>query len=705
MLKFSIKNIAQYKVLISCLLLFVIPFFWYLDSSYISYGGDSSRFYLNYPSSWLNNYSLNILNHGFSLDPFHGNNMMIYQLLIYKVLNYLYSDLVSLLHNSFILVTAFLGFYLNIRETISKYLNKHNLNLAIILSFAFATSQVFSWSIFNNGGLWIYVYSGLPLLIYFFFKFIFEGKISTLIFFIFLMWTFSSIFLYQLLPFTIPLTILILIIYYPRIKKEFKLDHFINFIIIFLIIISFNINNFYSIYFEFTNKSNLFLDNTITDRLSGVKNLFSLAGDNFYPLLNLKNIDLGYRTNDPYTISNISFLKYSIILGLIFPLSIFISLLSKKNLPKYSSVNIHTFLTIVLLIFYFLINMNFNEITHSFFLFIFENIPFFHMFRSYPHKFSFSFVFIYMAYIYFILSIIDFNQKFILRIILISITFTVLVQSYPLISGNIYNLKLWMVDGEYHNKSDLNEDYKKAIKEIPKNDNGNIITLPFTNEYWIEIKNNDYAYIGPSPGPLLSDRKDFYGVATKELYDLLLEKNEIEIKKYFEKNNISYIIVNKKDLSDFQYYIKGDYNRQLNLLESLFKILDLSDIYENNTYLLKSINKDSQCIHSTFIRPTIYELKSYCEDNSNKKINDFKKSLDDYQNFELYNFQNNMIFNFLSLKLLNPFYGKNDFTKIEDETKFYMVYKNQFISDLLIILSIIIPFLSIFFILIKKIVK
>ena len=56
-----------------------------------------------------------------------------------------------------------------------------------------------------------------------------------------------------------------------------------------------------------------------------------------------------------------------------------------------------------------------------------------------------------------------------------------------------------MVDGEYHNKSDLNEDYKKAIKEIPKNDNGNIITLPFTNEYWIEIKNNDYAYIGPFP--------------------------------------------------------------------------------------------------------------------------------------------------------------------------------------------------------------
>ena len=41
--------------------------------------------------------------------------------------------------------------------------------------------------------------------------------------------------------------------------------------------------------------------------------------------------------------------------------------------------------------------------------------------------------------------------------------------------------------------------------------------------------------LAPSPGPLLSDRKDFYGVATKELYDLLLEKNEIEIKKYFEK--------------------------------------------------------------------------------------------------------------------------------------------------------------------------
>ena len=222
MFKFSIRNIKQNKVFIFSSFLFIIPFFWYVNSSHISFGGDSTRFYLNYPFLWLNNYSLNVLNHGFSLDPFHGNNMMIYQLLVYHLINFFHSELISLLHNSFILVTSFLGFYLTMRETISKYINDHNSTLAILFSFAFSTSQVFSWSIYNNGGLWVYVYSGLPLIIYFFYKFIFEGKIVTLLFFVSSLWIFSSVFLYQLLPFTLPLTTFIFILYFPRLKKNFN---------------------------------------------------------------------------------------------------------------------------------------------------------------------------------------------------------------------------------------------------------------------------------------------------------------------------------------------------------------------------------------------------------------------------------------------------------------------------------------------------
>lgn len=697
-MKIFIKN----KTYIVAIIIFIIPFFNYLDYGAYDLSGDSTRAYLIYPLKWINQYSLNLISNGFSGSPYSTNYIITPQLFIYYLINKLTFNNFIYFHNSLIALFAYIGFYKLLKFFLKKNYSNFNKDISLIISIVYAYCPLYQSIIFDNGGFWIYVYSGVPILFYFFFLFVYSGKKTHLLAFLFFLFLFSSIFLYQNLSWSLSIIISILLLFIFTNFEKLEKRNFYNLLIIVSIIILFNVPNLFSFFHEFLNRD--LLDSSIRD-IGGKKifeTLSSNVENNFFPLYfssNLKILSFGM---DSYFINNKFFLKVLILSNSLFLLFILhaITKLTDKN------IKILTVITIILVINYLFLNMSFNSFTNLIFSNLFK-IDYLVIFRSYYSKFYFGFIFSYLVFIAIILKQINIDLKniktFCFLIVFLFINF------FNILNGTIYNNKARFLN-DYITVDGISDNFYQAINKINAINSQNqiiknIVSLPISNEYEILINENKI-YLGPSIIPLLTKSKIYQGyllTGNKDLYENLINKNIKFIKSFFNEKNINTFILNKilfEKKNVFANYLNE--KNEINFYQDIIlNDLNYDLVFENEEFLIYSKNKPA-CIESKLISPTKIIFTPLCE-NKYKNYEDLEMLLSYYSmnmnEVNIYNIQNSSV-NLSFINFFRKSIKDNDFVNNSDDS-YIINYKKQQIFELIILLSI----LSIFLLLLCKLQK
>jgi hypothetical protein len=692
------KNNKKIYLIIFCFLVFFLPFTHYLELGPFNFGGDSTRLYIHYPDYWIKNYSINLINYGNPYIPTAGNAAMTPQLLFYYLLNLISPNLSIYLHNSFIALTAFLGIFFLLKDTVFEYLKKKNFFLIILLSLLYLTSQLYSHFIFNNGGFWVYVFAGAPFLCTFFSRFLIYGTLKNLIFFYLFLIFYSSIFLYQNISWSIMVIINCLALYCPLFLKIAKTKIIKRFSVIFLIFIIFNLGNFISFFNEFLNRTSLaneqFTFNFLTEA--------DYVGNNFFPLYNLQNLDLQIKGSDVYGTENIYFLKFFLLINsVLIVLSVIYFVTLKNNIKNFIIYNKFRYVLIFFLINFFLINQSFNNLIINVFNLLYK-VEYFTIFKSYYGKFTFSYLISFISLIY-IFSIFLYKKNYTRNIIYYLFFFIIFLSSVNFINGKVYNLKNRF--SQSYPINGLSNDFYALIHFLNKansyNFSGNIILLPVSSEYYLDIiPLEKRSYVAPSPISLFENIRVFYGYENnKVIYDALLLNNQKEFFKNLDNKFINYIIYNKnnfKSLENYLYPYNTLQKKNLNNIE--FFNPSFLNVFENDTFLVLKYEKNFlKCSTFKLIRPTLFSLKTDCE-NHEHFIEDIKKfsqivgiSIDD-----LVFHKSNSTVSFSELNFINPLivFKNSELLNIKkgvNNNDFIVIYRHQIYQDFCIILSILFP--------------
>lgn len=696
------KIFIKYKTYFFAIIIFIIPFFNYLDNGAFDLSGDSTRAYLIYPLKWINQYSLNLISNGFSGSPFSTNYIITPQLFIYYLLNKLTFNNFIYFHNSLIAFFAFIGFYKLLKFFLKKNYSYYNKDICLIISIFYAYCPLYQSIIFDNGGFWIYVYSGVPILFYFFFLFIYSGQKKHLLAFIFFLFLFSSIFLYQNLSWSLSIIISIISLFLFTNFEELEKRNFHNLLVIISIILLFNLPNLFSFFHEFLNRD--LLESSV--RGIGGKKIFETLSNNvennFFPLYftpNLKILSFGM---DSYFINNKFFLKLLILSNSLFLLFI----LHTITELKYKNIKILTVISIIFIINYLFLNMSFNTFTNLIFSNLFK-IDYLVIFRSYYSKFYFGFIFSYLILITIILKKINIDLKNIKTLCLLIIF--LFINFFNILNGTIYNNKARFLN-DYTTIDGISDSFYEAINKINDINSQNqiiknIVSLPISNEYEILINKNKI-YLGPSIVPLLTKSKIYQGyylTGNKDLFENLINKNIKFIKDFLSEKNINTFILNKilfEKKNVFANYLneKNEINFYKNII---LNDLNYDLIFENEEFLIYSKNK-SVCLETKLISPTKIIFKPLCN-NKYKNFEDFEILLKYYSmklnEVNIYNTQNSSI----NLSFINFFKKSIKVTDFVDSSgdSYIINYKKQQMFELIILFSI----LSIFLLLLCKFQK
>lgn len=698
------KNIKIFIIIIS-LLVFLIPFSHYLKFGPFNFGGDSTRLYIHYPSYWIQNYSLNLINYGNPNVSSAGNAAMVPQLLIYNFLNLISPSLSIYIHNSFISLSAFLGIFFLLKDTIIKYFPNKNFFLIIFLSILFLTSQLYSHIIFNNGGFWVYVFAGVPFICVFFSRFIINGLLSNLLFFYLFLLLFSTIFLYQNISWSFFFIINCLVLYYPLFSKVKKNKIIKRFLIIFTLFIIFNLGNIISFLNELLNR----------DSLANQQNIFNFRnetdyiGNNFFPLFNLQNLNLQINGSDVYGSTNIYFLKFFLLINsLLVGLCLIYFANLRSNIKNFIFYNKFLYLLIFFLINFFLINQSFNNLIINFFELLYK-IKYLEIFKSYYGKFVFSYLISFLSLIY-AFSFFLYKKNYQRACIYYLFFFIIFLSSINFINGKIYNLKTRFASSSYPING-LSNDFYSLInflkEENRDNFNGNVILFPISNEYYLNVNSNDnnLTYVGPSPISLFENIKVYNGYyGNKIIYDSFLSGKKEEFLKNLNNEYINYIIYNKSNLKDLEAYLHSSSDlAEVNFNNFLSENKLIFRVFENNSYLVFKINKNLlNCSSFKIIRPTVFNFKTYCQNNELflSDIKTFTK-LVQISTENLVYIPSNYNFLFSDLNIIKPsaIFEKFDLTELKNANRNDLIifYNYQIYQDFLIILSIIFPMIIIIF--------
>lgn len=705
MLLYLKKEKIKIFLIIISLFIFLIPFSHYLKFGPFNFGGDSTRLYIHYPGYWLKNYSLNLINYGNPNVNSAGNAAMVPQLLIYNFLNLISPNLSIYIHNSFISLSAFLGIFFLLKDTIIKYFPNKNFFLIICLSILFLTSQLYSHIIFNNGGFWVYVFAGVPFICVFFSRFIIYGSLSNLLFFYLFLLLFSTIFLYQNISWSFFFIINCLVLYYPLFLKVKKNKIIKRFLIIFTLFIIFNLGNIISFLNELLNRDSL----ANQENIFNFRNEANYIGNNFFPLFNLQNLNLQIMGSDVYGSENVYFLKFFLLINsLLIGLSIIYFVNLKSNVKNFIFYKKFLYLLIFFLINFFLINQSFNNLIINFFELLYK-IKYFEVFKSYYGKFGFSYLISFLSLIY-AFSFFLYKNNYLRACIHYLFFFIIILSSINFINGKIYNLKTRYTSSSYPING-LSNDFYALInflkEENQDNFNGNVILFPISNEYYLNVNSNDNnsTYVGPSPISLFENINVFNGYyGNKIIYDSFLFGKIEEFLKNLNNRYINYIIFNKSNIKDLELYLHSSRNlAEENFKNFIFENKLFSKAYENNSYLVFKNNKNLlNCSSFKIIRPTVFNFKTYCQNNE-LFLSDIKTFTElvkiSVENLVYIHTNYNFLYSDLNIIKPSVIFEKVDLTELKSANSHDLIifYNYQIYQDFFIILSIIMPLIIIIF--------
>ncbi len=708
-MKLFFENVKKRYFVLTCIFIFLIPLFW-TNFGDNNFGGDSSRLYYFFSKEWLLSYSLNLINFGFSDHIYHGNTALNFQVFFYFLLNLISQNLSIWISNSVVFFLSFLSINL-LLDDLFKIENKFVI-FKLLISLFYSCSWLTAYSIYYNGGFWIFSFSATPLITIFFFRFLIFNKLRFFIIFLILIYLFSGVFLYQILSFNLPIFLTISFLYFIAIKKYKYKIQIKNFLILIFIVLTFNFHYVFSVIHELLNHPPVIgsADN-LGKRVSYAKGLFEIIQNNYYSILSLGNLDILIRSGDPVSIKYKSYLYFLSYINIFFPLLIILSFFlikNKKNNKFFRS------LLLIFLINFFLINMAFNNITSSFFIFVFDNFNLFSMYRSYLHKFSFSYGIIFTILIF---SCVFLTKIYLNKKLYVTLCIILFLNIIPFIVTNPSKAPIWRSTGYVIPINGFGDHFIQMNKELKfflKRDYGNILSLPFTREYELHENGYNNAYVGPSIVPLLNITKNYIGTVnsqTQKIYEYF-ETGDIEnIKKKIKELEIKYIVMNKYELNNLEYYLlSAKFNSHEKLLETIEK-MKFSKVYENKMfYIFKTFKTEisKNCYLIDIIRSTKVYLENTCNLQVNsKEFDSVIRKIPNFKNYKVYEIvpkiEEKLFFKYSTFQYL----GKkeilgSDLSKHKNLKKVVIIYEKQIIYDFLLLISFFTPLFFAFYLLLKK---
>ncbi|MDP2947693.1 MAG: hypothetical protein Q8N88_06285 [Nanoarchaeota archaeon] len=716
------KNI----IIVLCLILFIIPFFWFSYRE-LDLGGDSTRLYFYDPISWLKNIALYSVNALSGIGISNPNFMMIPFLLFLSFLRSILlnnSYFLSCFFSGFLLSGGFLFTYLSTNELLKNNNKNDNLikcsSIVAGLFFAFSPIIIYEWEkaayYFNH----ILLY---PLMFFLFLKYINTEKYKYIIISLFITFIFSVNFSFAVSPWFFsffPFIFLFLFSYSIICKKlMIFLKGLILFIVFFLLIQFFQflpqINNILDS--SSPNSTAIFSNEGMKDRGLGYFLSIQPYVRLIYNITNQPQYDISKAFNHP--VKDIIF-NYGIKYQFLFFVYIFIVVLGSLVIRKIGLKKermIYMALMGIFLILIFFMTANINSFLLQFYKNLFS-VPGFAMFRSFYTKFNLVFIFFYALLIgmslYYLLNII--KNKIMWFIFLGFVSFLIMFNAWPLISGRIVNGFLWQ-SKNVKTATKISDNYATFIDSVKHNkSDGKFLSFPLTDESYQVLQGQEGgAYFGPSLISVLAGKSDFPGLGSfsvggnkiikEQILGYLNNKDYEGLNYLFSLLNIKYIFHNSDDYiyNNFPNYpysvylkslfkMQNDYKNFISELGySKFYQLEHFSLYSNDKYFLpkvfsaknifvfdnfKNINYKILSINFPSLQNIILDRNNISEFVSNEFskniINVFKPKIDS-DKLTLY-FENNNLGEKFKLISIESLSNSNDVIIDSVNKNSYMVY-------------------------------
>lgn len=592
------KYVKSHKLLvITSIVLFIIPFFWF-PFGYIDIGGDSSRLYFYDPLSFLHNFVLNpffpdsigVKNGGIYLLPF-VSALALFKLLLgsYYVLNNIFNGITIFL--------SFIGIFLVVSE-ILLHETSHKKNKEIIYFSAVTAGFFYVLIPISSRAGWDlplilhtqrFVY---PLVFWLLLRYIHTSKKVFLFTFVLISILFAQNFSWVALPNSLSffsISIIFLIIYSYLKKTKFSIRPILFTFILFLLVHAFQ-------YFPVI--ADIFQKN------SALNNQLS-QGKLYSDTINYVGAIANYTERGYHFIGLSPFLPISKVNAalLIFPLFILITLIRNKN-------KLFLLIFTFFLVLYFIIT---GKITNTGF-YIFKNIfsfPGFVMFRNFYGKWEHVYLFFFALLVgQSFFNTFLYTPKKIRLFIFYLLVLILIINALPFIKGEVSNRILTQDTGVVV-KSRIRPDplfeqvldYYKLKKSIGRN-----LSFPIV-DFGYQIvagKSNDGAYFGPSIIANLTGVEDLSSSFalrpfTQGLYNAAKNKDYKTLSNIFPILNIDTVFYNS-DPYVYDVFATFPYNESRLYMpksqaeyKEFIKNLQLSNIKDIGAkYHIYSVNKSLQ---------------------------------------------------------------------------------------------------------------
>jgi hypothetical protein len=353
--------------------------------------------------------------------------------------------------------------------------------------------------------------------------------------------------------------------------------------------------------------------------------------------------------------------------------------------------------------------MSFNLISTEFFKFIFNNFNYFVIFRSYLHKFAWSYLIIYIILIFASILFLRIYKKkktyFVLCLIMV-------INVSPFFFSNPTNIPIWNSIKKVYAYDNISTELINTslnLNKLIKNDYGNVLSLPFTKEYELHLSNNK-GYVGPSIITLLNIVKNYYGTnnpSVRKIFDDFDKNNISQIVNELEKNDIKYILLNKTNLDTFEYYLERSKFNEAENLKRIIEKINFNLVYSNELYSIfrKNNQNKKNCLLLNPIRATKVYIQNICDKEIT--IDEIQEILKNFKNYNFYETFSNEPSNYIFKYFTFQYFGKKNISeKIlsfkNSSRNFVMIYKNQIKHDILLILSFFLPLIILSFLIFKK---
>lgn len=625
-------------IFIVSLICFIIPFFWF-KSGEVNLGGDSSRLYFYDPLAYLKNdalYNIPPSETGQEASPYFFAPFVLL-LAAMKVIVFNSPHLLIVIFYSIMVTVGFTSVALIIYEFLTNGTKEKKISLWVVLSsiiggllYILTPVVGYNWdkNLISHNQVFLN-----PLIFYLLLRFVNSRKIKYALIAIFVSFLFAPNFSFTSAPpfFAFyPITIAYLIIYSKFIKKKYPSVKIISFLVV--LMISLHAFHLFPLVKEVFDKNTnvsqrIFSENWIADAQSyfdGSRLSVKLSN-------NIGTIPQG----DGKPLFIFDFLLYSIpailLMGLIL------------NIKKRNN-DIQQRLNYLLLISFFLLAMffdtaNITPLSINIYRFLF-NFPGFGMFRNYFGQFMYLFFFFYAIVfgvsLYQVACFLKQKQNYLLFSFFAVL---MLVNGWPFINGTLVNQPFYQGRVGIKGTFKMDKTFEKVLDYFRGGqDDGKVLTFPFT-DYGSQVVAGDGGfYMGPSMIGYLTGRKDFtlytsFLTLADQLKNATMARHYEEINKILSLFNIRYIFHNQDpeiySMDNFpgfpyaliRFYFPKDQKEYLDFIKKLGSSLikqigDKFSIYKtNDKYYLPHIYP-SAGITLTNLQDQIL-LQSFDQESSN----------------------------------------------------------------------------------------